>query len=305
MAFDLPADLTLTIGHGTENDFLLLADPDGLLTISRDAVAWLCDRRAGIGGDGLIRAVRSASIAEGAAVLREDPAAEWFMDYRNADGSLAEICGNGVRVFVAYLEHLGHVNLSDDEHLVIGTRGGPRRVRRTGTGYTVDMGRWTLPGGREALDRGYDAVVSVPGLEGPRAGLRVDIPNPHTVLALPDLTELEAADLGTTLEVEPVPADGTNVELLVPLGEEGTDGEHERVGTFQMRVQERGVGETRSCGSGTCAAVVAMRAWGGHGSPRRWRVLVPGGEVLAEVTDDGRVELTGPAVLVGEVRVFG
>lgn len=312
----LPADLVLTIGHGTENDFLLLSDPDGQLELAGADVARLCDRRAGIGGDGLIRAVRSralggAAIAEGAAALAEDPAAEWFMDYRNADGSVAEMCGNGVRVFVAYLEQQGLVSLAEDGELAIGTRGGVRRVRRAPEGYTVDMGTWSLPGGQAAVDRGYDAVVEVPGLTGPRAGLRVDIPNPHTVLVLPDLDELGAADLSRTLAVDPPPAHGTNVELVVPLGEEpgaggltGSDAE-EPVSVLRMRVQERGVGETRSCGTGICAAVVAMRAWGGPESPRHWRVRVPGGEVTVVVTADDRVELTGPAVLVAEVRLLG
>ncbi|MFC4556345.1 diaminopimelate epimerase [Georgenia faecalis] len=291
--------LRLTKGHGTENDFLLLTDPDGALVLDAADVAGLCDRRAGIGADGLIRAVRSRALPEGVDVLAEDSTAEWFMDYRNADGSVAEMCGNGIRVFVAYLEREGLVE--PGAAVAVGTRSGVRRVWRTGEEYTVDMGPWRMPGGAAAIDQGYDVAVVVAGLAGARAGLRVDVPNPHTVVALPDVAELDAADLGPAVVVEPVPPAGTNVELVVPLGEEVLDGE--AVGTVRMRVQERGVGETRSCGTGTCAAALAVRAWAGRGAPDAWRVLVPGGEVRVRVVDGDRVELTGPAVLVADVSL--
>jgi diaminopimelate epimerase len=293
----------LTKGHGTENDFLLLTDPDGALTLEPGDVAALCDRRAGLGADGLIRAVRSRSLPEGAAVLAEDAGAEWFMDYRNADGSLAEMCGNGVRVFVAHLEREGLADLAGGAVLAVGTRSGVRRVwRALGGGYTVDMGAWRMPGGARAVEDGYDVTVRVAGIEGPRAGLRVEVPNPHTVVALPDVAELDAADLVPLVEVEPAWPAGTNVELVVPLGEEEVDGE--AVGTVRMRVQERGVGETRSCGTGTCAAALAVRAWAGAGAPDAWRVLVPGGQVMVRVVDGERVELTGPAVLVADVTLL-
>src|ERR1700712_4726623 len=96
-------DLHFTKGQGTGNDFVLFADPEGAITLSPEQIASLCDRNFGIGANGLIRAVKSAHIAEGAASLAEDEAAEWFMDYHNADGSPAEMCGNGIRVFVKYL----------------------------------------------------------------------------------------------------------------------------------------------------------------------------------------------------------
>ncbi|MEE6297092.1 diaminopimelate epimerase [Georgenia wangjunii] len=292
----------LTKGHGTENDFVLLTDPDGALSIGADDVAGVCDRRAGIGADGLIRAVRSRAVPEGADVLAQDASAEWFMDYRNADGSVAEMCGNGIRVFVAYLLREGLVTLGAGEALAVGTRSGVRHVRRSGEDYTVDMGRWRMPGGARAIEEGYDVMVGVAGLPGPRAGLRVDVPNPHTVVALPDVAALEAADLVQVIAVEPVPAAGTNVELVVPLGEEEIGGEV--VGTIRMRVQERGVGETRSCGTGTCAAALAVRAWAGAGAPDAWRVLVPGGQVEVRVVDGERVELTGPAVLVADMTLL-
>lgn len=291
----------LTKGHGTENDFVLLADQGAALEIDSATVAAACDRHAGIGGDGLIRAVRSTALGEVAGAAEAvAQGAEWFMDYRNADGSIAEMCGNGIRVFLAYLEATGLLTTAEGERVAIGTRGGVRTVWRTGDRYTVDMGPWQVPGGPDAVARGFDVAVQVAGLEGTRAGLRVAMPNPHTVVALPDLEELAAADLGPLVETDPVAAHGTNVELAVPLGDTTVDGEP--AGVVRMRVQERGVGETRSCGTGTCAVAVALLAWGGEQAPRLWQVHVPGGEVLVRL-EEGRALLTGPAELVADITL--
>lgn len=298
--FGVLAGRSLTTGHGTENDFVLVPDADGELDVSPVEVAAVCDRHAGIGADGLIRVVRSSALPEGAAALAADPTAQWFMDYRNADGSVAEMCGNGVRVFVHYLRERGLVDLEAGGTVAVGTRGGVRRVSYDGEVYTVEMGRWQMPGGAAAVQAGYDVVVQVPGLEGPRAGLRVSVPNPHTVIALPDEDELARAELTRTPAYDPQPPEGTNLELVVPLGEDDSSGEP--VGALRMRVLERGVGETRSCGTGTCAAALAVRAWGGAGAPDTWRVLVPGGEVLVRVVGDA-VTLTGPAVLTADVTL--
>ncbi|WP_102508946.1 diaminopimelate epimerase [Sanguibacter massiliensis] len=299
----VPATLAVTKGHGTQNDFVLLDDRDGVLDLDPGLVRALADRRAGIGGDGVIRVVRSADLPEGAAVLEADPAAEWFMDYRNADGSVAQMCGNGVRVFVRFLEQLGLADLGGGASLAIGTRAGVRHVTRVPEGYAVDMGVWRLPGGEAARTAGHDAVVSVAGLAGERPALSVDLGNPHTVVALASLDELVALDLTRAPDVTPAPLEGTNVELVVPLGEETTPAGV--VGHVRMRVNERGVGETRSCGTGACAAALAVATWAGPGAPRTWRVDVPGGTVTVTMLDGARVELAGPAELVahGEVDV--
>ncbi|WP_421733328.1 diaminopimelate epimerase [Cellulomonas sp.] len=301
--------LHVTKGHGTQNDFVLLDDRDARIDLSATLVRELADRRAGVGGDGVIRVVASELLPEGVAALAEEPSATWFMDYRNGDGSVAEMCGNGVRVFAAYLERLGLWDAADGE-LALGTRAGVRRVRRVevpaGIGddvwYAVDMGRWHLPGGADAARAGADAEVGVAGLEVARAGLSVDVGNPHVVLALGDEDELAAADLSRAPQVIPVPPNGTNVELVVPLGEhEAPDGS--LVGRLRMRVHERGVGETRSCGTGACAAALAVRTWAGVGAPDVWLVDVPGGTVRVSVLPDGHVELAGPAVLVAAADV--
>lgn len=298
------ASLRVTKGHGTQNDFVLLDDRDGSVDLSEALVRELADRRAGLGADGVIRVVATDLLPEGAAVLAAEPGAQWFMDYRNGDGSIAEMCGNGVRVFAAYLERLG---LWDGaEELALGTRAGVRRVRRVPAPtsgddwYAVDMGRWTVPGGAAVIAAGFDAEVEVAGLEVPRPALSLDVGNPHTVLALRD-DELDGADLTRAPVVTPVPASGTNVELVVPLGEQELDGVV--VGRLRMRVHERGVGETRSCGTGAVAAAMAVRAWAGAGAPDVWFVDVPGGTVRVTALPDGHAELAGPAVLVADAQV--
>jgi len=290
--------LAFSKGHGTGNDFVLIADPGDAHEITPEQVAQLCDRHLGVGGDGLIRAVPSRFLPEGRAMLEQDPAAEWFMDYRNGDGSLSEMCGNGVRVFVHFLIAERLVELGPGETLTIGTRGGVKKVVRTATGYAVDMGPWEFIFPREATSKAMDALVSADGLEVARPGLSVSMGNPHTVVALAELSELAATQLFKPPVVDPKPANGTNVEFVVPAEPLVEDG----VGTITMRVHERGVGETQSCGTGACAAAVAIRHWAGSTAPNDWHVNVPGGVVGVKFFPGagGRehVELSGPAVIV-------
>lgn len=297
--------LHVTKGHGTRNDFVLLDDAEGVLDLTPALVRALADRRSGVGGDGVIRLVRSVAAPDAAAALAQDPGATWFMDYRNADGSVAEMCGNGVRVVAAFAERLGVWDGTGE--LVLATRAGVRRVRRVpvedvppgdaAQWYEADMGVWALPGGAEAVDAGGDAEVAVAGLGVARPGLRVDVGNPHTVVALPDAGALADADLTGAPLVAPAPPHGTNVELVVPLGE-GPDG----AGRLSMRVHERGVGETESCGTGACAAAVAVHTWAGDGAPATWWVRVPGGTLRVRL-DGPRVFLAGPAELTYDAEV--
>ncbi|GAA1969905.1 diaminopimelate epimerase [Isoptericola halotolerans] len=307
--------LRFTKGHGTHNDFVLVADTRGDLDLTPARVRHLADRRGGIGGDGVIRLAPTAAVARAGeaaadAVLADEPGAIWFMDYRNSDGTVAEMCGNGVRVFAAFAESLGLVDLDGGDELALGTRGGVKRVRKEPNGwYAVDMGPWSYPGGQDAVAAGADAAVMVAGWDAPRPALSVDLGNPHTVVALSRSAELDALDLTREPAVDPPPPHGTNVELVVPLGEEpAPDGGV--VGRVRMRVHERGVGETQSCGTGACAAALAVRAWASAGAdpdqvPTTWFVEVPGGEVRVRLLDGGHVELAGPAELVfsGEVEL--
>lgn len=291
-----------TKGHGTLNDFVLIADTRGELDLTAAQVRALADRRGGIGADGVIRLTPTTSMDASRAILAEDPAAIWFMDYRNADGSLAEMCGNGVRVFAAFAERLGLISFAEGAEVALGTRAGVKRVRKEEDGwFAVDMGTWTLPGGEAARSAGYDATVTVAGWPVPRPALSVNVGNPHTVLAVAGTELLAAADLTHVPQVVPVPPAGTNVELVVPVGEERSE-DGTVLGRVRMRVHERGVGETPSCGTGACAAALAVRSWGGAQAPDVWLVDVPGGTVRVRV-DGNRVELAGPAELVysGEI----
>jgi len=278
-----------TKGQGTGNDFVLFADPDGEVDLTSDQVAAICDRHFGIGADGVLRAVKSANIPEGVQALAEDEAAEWFMDYHNADGSVAEMCGNGIRVFAKYLLDHGLTTLTDGNTLAIGTRGGVRDVQRNKTGFQADLGRWRLDG--------TEPTVRARNLSVARPGLGINVGNPHVVVALASDEELDSADLSYIPILDPAPSDGANVEFVVPLEPLVKDG----VGRIRMRVHERGSGETLSCGTGAVAAALATRHWAGSGAPNQWSVEVAGGAVGVRMfpTEDGEhVSLSGPAELV-------
>ncbi|TVL92684.1 diaminopimelate epimerase [Streptomyces sp. SAJ15] len=272
--------LSFLKGHGTENDFVIVPDADGALELSAAEVARLCDRRAGIGGDGLLRVVRSAAHPEARALADE---AEWFMDYRNADGSIVEMCGNGVRVFARYLHHAGLVPLGD---VPVATRSGVKRAHIGKNGdITVSMGRAQLPAEQATVtvgERGWPAR-------------NVNMGNPHAVAFVEDLDH--AGDLKSAPSYAPasVYPDGVNIEFAVDRGP----------GHLAMRVHERGAGETRSCGTGACAVAVAAARRDGvdpavTGAPATYTVDVLGGRLVISELPDGTVEMTGPAVIVAE-----
>lgn len=281
--------LHFTKGHGTGNDFVLYSDPDGERELTPAQIAAICDRHFGVGADGIIRAVRSANIDAGAAVLAEDPDAEWFMDYRNADGSIAEMCGNGIRVYVKYLIEQGLATIEPGSTMAVGTRAGVRDVQASNNGFQVDLGRWRLDGN--------EPLVRAKNLKVARPGLGIDVGNPHVVVALADDSELDQADLSYIPHLEPEQLAGANVEFVVPAEPLVSDG----VARIRMRVHERGSGETLSCGTGVAAAALATRHWAGQAAPNHWRVDVPGGTLGVRMfpTQDGEhVSLSGPAELV-------
>ncbi|MFI0742103.1 diaminopimelate epimerase [Streptomyces sp. NPDC021100] len=273
-------------GHGTENDFVIIPDHDGLIDLSPAAVARLCDRRAGIGADGVLRVVRSAAHPEARAMAGE---AEWFMDYRNSDGSVAEMCGNGVRVFARYLQRAG---LADAGDLAIATRAGVRRAHIAKDGPDGEPGPVTVSMGRAVLPAG-EVTVTVGDRSWPARN--VNMGNPHAVLFVEDLAH--AGKLLDAPAVSPAGAypDGVNVEFVVDRGPRHV----------ALRVHERGSGETRSCGTGACAVMVATARRDGadpaaDGRPVTYTVDVPGGRLVIGELPDGTVEMTGPAVIVAE-----
>jgi diaminopimelate epimerase len=269
-------------GHGTENDFVLLPDPDGVLLPDLDAatVRRLTDRHTGLAADGVIRVVRRAVLGEDAAPHAD---AEWFMDYRNADGSVAEMCGNGVRVMARYLWSAG---LAHGRELPIGTRGGLRLVHaESDLLYTVDMG---LP---EAMPT--SGPVWVTARRAVFEAVAIRAPNPHAVVFVDDLGLVGPLVEAPRLDPASVFPDGANVEFV-----ENQGGCH-----IALRVWERGVGETRSCGTGVCAAAWATMRREGSLPGSSYTVDVPGGRLVVTERDDGALLLTGPAELgvAGEI----
>ncbi len=262
-------------GHGTGNDFVIVPDVDGVLELTPELVAALCDRHFGIGGDGVLRVVRTAAV-EGAAASQVD-AAEWFMDYRNGDGSVAEMCGNGVRVFAQYLIEEG---LAAGPEVTVATRAGLRSVRAEADGqFTVDMGPVAVLG-EGAVEAGRQLL----------AGLVISVGNPHVACVVDQ--PLAGIDLGSPRVLGPAAlAAGINVEVARVTGER----------EIEMRVHERGSGLTLSCGTGAVAATVAA-SWSagerpGEWRPSPWRVHVPGGTLAVRLGARASL-LTGPAEIV-------
>ena len=278
------AQCTVLTGHGTRNDFVLILGPDATTapaSLSAAQVAALCSHEAGLGvdggaADGLIRCVPPGS--QGHDSL-------WFMDYRNADGSLAQMCGNGARVFVRAILQAGFASGDATGRLRIATRAGEHAVTvNADQTITVDMGAAELP------SMAAPPQVSVPDGAGPWPATAVLMPNPHAVVFVESLDQAGALTTAPTVQPDSAFPNGVNTEFVAITG----------VDRLAMRVFERGVGETASCGTGACAAVVAARLHAGTESPASWSVTVPGGELIVRQRADG-IDLTGPAVITSEV----
>jgi len=256
-----------TYGHGTHNDFVLVFDENDEIRFTPDQIKRICDRKNGVGSDGLIK------------IIKKDGA--WFMDYANADGSVAEMCGNGIRVMARYLTDRGH---QPSGIYAINTRDGRKFLSVPETGdISVNMGQVSLVPGE----------ISVSVNSNNFLGLNINMGNPHAVVFVDDL------DLVGDLRQAPTvaPADeypeGVNIEFVKFL--EGNK--------IQMRVHERGVGETQSCGTGTCAVALAATIKKGKSLPIKWEINPPGGRLIVEIDGHSNATLTGPAELVKEVEL--
>ncbi|MBT1172422.1 diaminopimelate epimerase [Bifidobacterium sp. MA2] len=290
----------VTKAHATGNDFVVYLDPDGAYEPTEDEVRLLADRHFGIGGDGLIRLAHPGDVSDLDDAQVADCAAngaEWFMDYRNADGSLAEMCGNGTRAITLFAQRHG---LFDGAEFRLGTRAGVKVLTSLGDVpglgrdvFRVEMGAWS----RGELDA-YE--VTIPGTPGSARGTFVDMGNPHVVALVEDafssLPKVEDLDLVTKPVVAPVIESDQNVEF-VRIDEID---EAEMAGEATMRVNERGCGETLSCGTGLCATAITLRAKTGID---HWTITVRGGTLRVDVTDED-VRLTGSATLVGDVTLL-
>ncbi len=272
-------DYSFVKGHGTENDFVLIPDANGRHELSPEQVARLCDRRAGIGADGVIRVVRTDATDDPAAVAARSRA-RWFMDYRNSDGSLSEMCGNGIRVLGLYL--VTHADVDPREPLAVATRAGIRTLTFGGSGddlrITVDMGAPQVKG---------ETKVSVGDRSWPAS--RISLGNPHAVVFVDDLQDAGELTEQPGFDASDFP-EGVNLEFVVRRGERH----------LAMRVHERGSGETRSCGTGACAVMVAAATADGAERGTPYTVDLPGGTLEIVWTEDDRILMTGPAALVAE-----
>ena len=256
-----------TYGHGTENDFVIIFDPLEELSLSPEQVASMCNRTSGIGADGVIRITR--------------PDGKWFMDYRNADGSLAEMCGNGIRVMARYLVANGH---QGEGLFPIQTRDGAKYLRVPADGdISVNMG--------QVNDEGD--IVSVAVNDHTYSARHISIGNPHAVAFLEDLEQLGSLGQAPVVTPTSVYPEGVNVEFV----------EIESADTVIMRVHERGSGETRSCGTGTCAVALAATIHTRGHLPARWIIKPPGGTLIVDIDGHSNATLTGPAELIKDYDV--
>ena len=262
-------------GHGTGNDFVIVDRHDPL---TPKQVRWLCHRRFGLGADGTLQALRARDVAD----WNGDPDL-WFMDYRNADGSTAEMCGNGLRVFARYLSQTGRMTTTEAD---VATRAGVRHVwLRDDEDVSVTMGAVRI--------EPDEVTIEHRDMRWPAC--KVDVGNPHAVVVTDHTTVsgINLAEAPTWRPRSAFPA-GVNVEFVEQIDQH----------TVAMRVHERGSGETMSCGTGTVAVAAAMAARTGHRGP--WTVQVPGGRIVVTLSpaDDGyRAILTGPAVILATGHV--
>jgi diaminopimelate epimerase len=278
--------MEFTKAHGTANDFVVLVDPQDRLDLPAELVRALCDRRRGLGADGVLRLGRPA---EG----------DVFMDYRNADGSVVEMCGNGVRVVAKHAVDHGLVTPTGDGTVVVDTRSGPKPVRvvarhddGTVAEVEVDMGPPVLEPAQVPFEAPFgidDGTLTYPlVVDGQVLDLAVvSMGNPHAILEVDDVASAPVATLGPRLETHAAFPAKTNVEFVEPVGQD----------EVRLRVWERGVGETAACGTGACATVVALQRLGQVGE--EVAVRLPGGTLSVRWRPGGSVFMTGPAVEVG------
>ena len=260
----MSSPIIATYGHGTENDFVILFDPDSQYVITPSQIAAICNRSSGIGADGFIRITK--------------PDGKWFMDYSNSDGSIAEMCGNGIRVMARYLVARGHL---PEGIFAINTRAGIKHLRVPLEGdISVNMGQVT--------DEMEEIEVTQNGKTW--EGLNISVGNPHAVVFLENLEEVGSLETAPVVSPRSSYPEGVNVEFVQLL----TNNE------ARMRVHERGSGETRSCGTGTCAVALAATLHTRGKLPSRWTIYPPGGRLIVDIDGHSNATLIGPAELIAD-----
>ena len=260
----MSSPIIATYGHGTENDFVILFDPDSQYVITPAQIAAICNRSSGIGADGFIRITK--------------PDGKWFMDYSNSDGSIAEMCGNGIRVMARYLVARGHL---PEGIFAINTRAGIKHLRVPLEGdISVNMGQVT--------DEMEEIEVTQNGKTW--GGLNISVGNPHAVVFLENLEEVGSLETAPVVSPQSSYPEGVNVEFVQLLANY----------EVRMRVHERGSGETRSCGTGTCAVALAATLHTRGKLPSRWTIYPPGGRLIVDIDGHSNATLIGPAELIAD-----
>jgi diaminopimelate epimerase len=260
----MSSPIIATYGHGTENDFVILFDPDSQYVITPAQIAAICNRSSGIGADGFIRITK--------------PDGKWFMDYSNSDGSIAEMCGNGIRVMARYLVARGHL---PEGIFAINTRAGIKHLRVPLEGdISVNMGQVT--------DEMEEIEVTQNGKTW--EGLNISVGNPHAVVFLENLEEVGSLETAPVVSPQSSYPEGVNVEFVQLLADNEA----------RMRVHERGSGETRSCGTGTCAVALAATLHTRGKLPSRWTIYPPGGRLIVDIDGHSNATLIGPAELIAD-----
>ena len=259
--------VSATYGHGTHNDFVLVFDPENKILFTPEQIKKICDRKVGIGSDGFIK------------IIKVDGA--WFMDYSNSDGSVAEMCGNGIRVMARYLTDRGY---QASGIYAINTRDGRKFLSVPDEGdISVNMGKVTQINGEVSVIQNSKTFV----------GLNIDVGNPHAVVFTDNLETVGELKKSPAVLPEDAYPEGVNIEFV-----EIVDN-----GEIKMRVFERGVGETQSCGTGTCAVALAATIKSKKTLPIKWVINPPGGRLVVEIDGHSNATLTGPAVLVKDVEL--
>jgi len=260
----MSSPIIATYGHGTENDFVILFDPDSQYVITPSQIDAICNRSSGIGADGFIRITK--------------PDGKWFMDYSNSDGSIAEMCGNGIRVMARYLVARGHL---PEGIFAINTRAGIKHLRVPFEGdISVNMGQVT--------DEMEEIEVTQNGKTW--EGLNISVGNPHAVVFLENLEEVGSLETTPVVSSQSSYPEGVNVEFVQLLANNEA----------RMRVHERGSGETRSCGTGTCAVALAATLHTRGKLPSRWTIYPPGGRLIVDIDGHSNATLIGPAELIAD-----
>ena len=260
----MSSPIIATYGHGTENDFVILFDPDSQYVITPSQIAAICNRSSGIGADGFIRITK--------------PDGKWFMDYSNSDGSIAEMCGNGIRVMARYLVARGHL---PEGIFAINTRAGIKHLRVPLEGdISVNMGQVT------------DEMEAIEVTQNGKTweGLNISVGNPHAVVFLENLEEVGSLETAPVVSPQSSYPEGVNVEFVQLLANNEA----------RMRVHERGSGETRSCGTGTCAVALAATLHTRGKLPSRWTIYPPGGRLIVDIDGHSNATLIGPAELIAD-----